>query len=322
MLFIYKQFGYKKPILKDSYQTEIYNVWTKYPEFSSILTRMLGRPLFAQISESLRTQNFDKLLSYTRIVDNRLRAYSNKTSFILNHYRKLLFITRKINRIVFHYRRYEKSFSVMAPDGTGKTTFIESLLDKLADIYVDAPKERTRFHTYHFRPMLLPNLGEIGEKSGMMKQDRNFTSPHRAKPANFLSSFLRITYYWTDYVVGWIWHTRKDVQYDHYTVYDRYSFDLLVDPRRTRLQLPRWIRNLYVMCMPHPKINFFLKAEPETIHQRKEELSLMELKRQINEYETIAKKNPVIFTIDANKDVDQMVSDALCYLLDTYWEKL
>ena len=322
MLFIYKQFGYKNPALKSDYQSDIYHVWEKYPEFSVVLTKMLGRQLFDQISDCIGRKDFQTLLSFSRMVDRQLRHCSNRKSFWINQWRKMLFVFRKIDRIILRYRKYEKSLSVMAPDGTGKTTFIDNLLNKLADIYVDAPMERTRFHTYHFRPMLLPNLGEIGEKSGMMKQDRNFTSPHRARPANFLSSILRITYYWADYVIGWMWFTRKDVQYDHYTVYDRFSFDLLVDPRRTRLQLPRWIRNVYVKSMPHPQINFFLKAEPETILLRKKELSLLELKRQINEYERIAKKSPTIFTIDANKDVDKMVSDALYYLLEKYWEKL
>jgi hypothetical protein len=322
MLFIYKQFGYKRPILKKEYQEEIYNVWASYPEFSMILSEMVGKQLYNQVYNCIKIKDFDKLLSYSREVDKRLRDYSNRKDYLGIKYRKILFLLRKTERILIRYRKYEKSFSVMAPDGTGKTTFLNHLLDKLAWIYVDAPGEKTRFHNYHFRPMLLPNLGAIGEKSGMMKQDKNFTLPHRAKPVGFLSSIIRITYYWVDYVIGWIWYTRKDVQYDHYSVYDRYSYDLLIDPRRTRLQLPRWIRELYVKCMPHPKITFFLKADPQTIHQRKAELSLMEIQRQNEEYEKVADKTSTIYTIDANKDVNRMVDDALVYLLEHFWEKL
>ena len=322
MLFVYKQFGYKQPFLKITYQKVIYDVWNKYPEFSSILGRILGNELYQQISENIRLQDFDELLSHSREVDKKLREYSNSRDLLKNIYRRLLFILRKIERIIIHYRKYEKSFSVMAPDGTGKTTFLDALMDRLADIYVDAPAERTRFHLYHFRPMLIPNLGVLGEKAGMMKQDTDFTHPHRAKPVGVVSSLFRLTYYWMDYVLGWMYYTRRDVQYDHYTIYDRYSYDLLVDPERTRLHLPFWIRQFFVKCMPHPKVNFFLHADPTTIIQRKAELTLVEIVRQNQEYKKLAACNNRIITVNANHSVESMVGKATTYLLEKYWIKI
>ena len=209
----------------------------------------------------------------------------------------------------------------MAPDGTGKTTFLTQLLNRLAFLYVDAPNDIKRFHLYHFRPGLFPNLGAVGEKARVMKQDTDFTNPHRAKPAGFFSSLIRITYYWLDYVLGWMYYTRRDVQYDLYTVYDRYSYDLLVDPRRTRLKLPYWVRRCFVACMPHPKINFFLKASPDVIIKRKAELTHNEITRQVSAYERLSVRKNII-TIDANKCVDEMVDEALPHLLSAYWEKL
>ena len=321
MLFIYKQFGYKRPQLKDAYKLAIYDVWLRYPDFSSILERMLGKDIYPKISACIEHKDFDTMLSYSSIVSQRLRQYSNQTSFVKNQYRRIRFITQKVNRIIFRYRKYEKSFSVMAPDGTGKTTFLTQLLNRLAFLYVDAPNDIKRFHLYHFRPGLFPNLGAVGEKARVMKQDTDFTNPHRAKPAGFLSSLIRITYYWFDYVLGWMYYTRRDVQYDLYTVYDRYSYDLLVDPRRTRLKLPYWVRRCFVACMPHPKINFFLKASPDVIIKRKAELTHNEITRQVSAYERLSVRKNII-TIDANKCVDEMVDEALPHLLSAYWEKL
>ena len=321
MLFIYKQFGYKRPQLKDAYKLAIYDVWLRYPDFSSILERMLGKDIYPKISACIEHKDFDTMLSYSSIVSQRLRQYSNQTSFVKNQYRRIRFITQKVNRIIFRYRKYEKSFSVMAPDGTGKTTFLTQLLNRLAFLYVDAPNDIKRFHLYHFRPGLFPNLGAVGEKARVMKQDTDFTNPHRAKPAGFFSSLIRITYYWLDYVLGWMYYTRRDVQYDLYTVYDRYSYDLLVDPRRTRLKLPYWVRRCFVACMPHPKINFFLKASPDVIIKRKAELTHNEITRQVSAYERLSVRKNII-TIDANKCVDEMVDEALPHLLSAYWEKL
>ena len=321
MLFIYKQFGYRKPKLKEVYKSTIYDVWLRYPEFSSILEKMLGKDIYPKISACIEQKDFDTMLSYSSIVSQRLRQYSNQTSFVRNQYRRIRFITQKVNRIIFRYRKYEKSFSVMAPDGTGKTTFLTQLLNRLAFLYVDAPNDIKRFHLYHFRPGLFPNLGAVGEKARVMKQDTDFTNPHRAKPAGFFSSLIRITYYWLDYVLGWMYYTRRDVQYDLYTVYDRYSYDLLVDPRRTRLKLPYWVRRCFVACMPHPKINFFLKASPDVIIKRKAELTHNEITRQVSAYERLSVRKNII-TIDANKCVDEMVDEALPHLLSAYWEKL
>lgn len=321
MLFIYKQFGYRKPKLKEVYKSTIYDVWLRYPEFSSILEKMLGKDIYPKISACIEQKDFDTMLSYSSIVSQRLRQYSNQTSFVKNQYRRIRFITQKVNRIIFRYRKYEKSFSVMAPDGTGKTTFLTQLLNRLAFLYVDAPNDIKRFHLYHFRPGLFPNLGAVGEKARVMKQDTDFTNPHRAKPAGFLSSLIRITYYWFDYVLGWMYYTRRDVQYDLYTVYDRYSYDLLVDPRRTRLKLTYWVRRCFVACMPHPKINFFLKASPDVIIKRKAELTHNEIIRQVSAYERLSVRKNII-TIDANKCVDEMVDEALPHLLSAYWEKL
>lgn len=322
MLFVYKQFGYKRPVLKQSYQDTIYKTWEKYPEFSSILNNLLGSDLFNTISQCIKNKDFDKMLTYSPDVNKKLRTYSNKQHRIINYYRKFKFIGQKVNRILLNYRKYEKSISVMAPDGAGKTTFLMSLLEMLAFYYVDATKDISRFHIYHFRPTLLPNLGEIGEKAKVKKQDIDFTNPHRAKPAGFFSSIIRITYYWLDYVLGWMLYTRKDVQYDFYTVYDRYSYDLIVDPGRTRLNIPMWIRKLYVSCMPHPKLNFFLNADPNIIIKRKAELTLPEIERQIQAFQELCKNNSNIIILNANLTTPEIVNEAIKHVINKYWTKL
>lgn len=207
----------------------------------------------------------------------------------------------------------------MAPDGAGKTTFLESLLDDLAFYFT---KDRNYFTLLHFRPEILPNLGAVGEKAGVMKQDKNFTTPHRAKPAGFLSSLIRITYYWCDYVLGWFIYTSKDIQYDRFTVFDRYSYDLLVDPRRTRLGLPYWARKLYVAFMPQPKFTFYLDVEPEEIFRRKQELAPDEINRQVGEYRKLVKSSKRFIALNGNRPVEQIKNDAVNIIIQSFCKKL
>jgi len=162
----------------------------------------------------------------------------------------------------------------------------------------------------------------LGEKTGIKQQDKDFTNPHRAKPASKFSSLFRISYYWIDYIIGYNYFVRKDVQFDKFSVFDRYSYDLVVDPVRTRLNLPLWVRKLYVNCTIHPKIVFYLDADPEVIYARKQELTLDEIKRQNIEYKKVVTSHKRFVTLDSNRSVYESVDDALKVILDTFTERL
>ena len=210
----------------------------------------------------------------------------------------------------------------MAPDGTGKTTFLEALLKELNFYYVNDENDN-RFHVYHFRPSILPNLGAVGEKAGVMKQDTDFTNPHRSKPANPLSSLIRISYYTLDYIIGWQKCVRNDVHYDRYSVFDRYSYDFIVDPRRTKLNLPESIRTFFVKLTPQPGIVFVLNAKPETVYVRKQELPLEEIERQAKMYKKVAESNKKRFVmIDAEQKPEEMAEQAIHYIMNKYTEKI
>jgi thymidylate kinase len=226
-----------------------------------------------------------------------------------------------VYRIIFNYRKYAKTFAVIAPDGTGKTTFLDTLIEQLNYYYVNDENDH-RFHVYHFRPEILPNLGQVGEKAGVMKQDTDFTNPHRSKPANPISSLMRIAYYTLDYIIGWQKCVRNDVHYDRYSVFDRYSYDFIVDPLRTKLNLPKWLRSFFVALTPQPKIVFYLDADPQVIYERKQELTLEEIERQVGEYRELANSNPKKFKIiNAEKKPEDMALDALAILLEQYTDR-
>lgn len=319
MIFIYKQFGYKSPTLKDEYKSLIKSTCENYQEFSEILLKLLGANLSKKILCEIQHNDFEKLVGYSSEVSFALRKYAFKRNPTRVIERGCKFYLEKLDRLLLSRGKYVKSFSVMAPDGAGKTTFLEGLIDELCFYFT---KEKEHVSVYHFRPQILPNLGEVGEKAGVMKQDKNFTTPHRAKPAGFLSSFIRISYYWIDYVLGWFILTTKDIQFDKFTVFDRYGYDLIVDPRRTRLGLPKWMRRFFVFLMPQPRFTFYLDAKPEEIYKRKQELQPEEIKRQVSEYRSLVKSNKRFVLLDANRVVQPIVDDATKYVLDKFCKKL
>lgn len=322
MLVVYKIFGYHHAKIKPAYQSDIFKSQQQSPEqFKSILIRIAGEELGSKICDLIAQKDFDAAVVLEPEFTKALKKYTLKARPLNTIRYSAEFLWQKINRIIFNYKKYAKIFAVMAPDGTGKTTFLDALLDELNFYYVNN-SEDNRFHIYHFRPSLLPNLGVVGEKAGVMKQDTDFTNPHRSKPANPVSSLLRISYYTLDYIIGWQKCVRNDVHYDRYTIFDRYSYDFIVDPRRTKLNLPECIRKFFVRLTPQPKIVFCLKARPEVVYARKQELSLDEIKRQSELYKKVAESDKKRFVmIDAEQTPEEMARQAVEVILNKYTEK-
>lgn len=323
MLLVYKIFGYRHAKLKPDYQDDIFAAQQKCPrEFEKKLIQIAGDGLGRKICSLIREKKFDDVVALEPELTRALRKYTFRVRPGKTILYGLKFLWQKAERIVLRYKKYAKAFAVIAPDGTGKTTFLEILLKELNFYYVNTEVDQ-RFHVYHFRPSILPNLGVVGEKAGVMKQDTDFTNPHRSKPANPLSSLIRIAYYTLDYILGWQKCVRNDVHYDRYTVFDRYSYDFIVDPLRTRLNLPRSVQKLFVALTPQPGIVFYLDADPNIIYARKQELSLDEIKRQVAEYRKLVRTNPKRFvTINAEQTPEEMAREAMIYLLKRYAEKL
>ena len=115
---------------------------------------------------------------------------------------------------------------------------------------------------------------------------------------------------------------RKDVKFDRFTIFDRYIYDFIVDPKRSRINLPTWLRKLYVKFTPQPKIVFYLHADPDVIFKRKQELTLEEIKRQNEIYLNLAKSHPRFKTLDANRHYNESVNEALEIILNEFCEKL
>ena len=322
MLLIYKIFGYHNAKLKTSYRKEISNAYKTYPgEFEIKLNELVGVRLAKQILGCIKSSDYDALLNMEPDFTRALKKYTWHKRPVSTIKYGIEFWWQKIDRIVLSYKKYARTFAVLAPDGTGKTTFLEELIKLLNFYYVRGSEEET-FHIYHFRPNLLPNLGEVGEKAGVMKQDKNFTEPHRNKPANPISSFLRCSYYTLDYIIGWQKCIRHDVHYDKYSVFDRYSYDLIVDPLRTKLNLPVSVRKFFVALTPKPKIVFVLDAGSDIIFARKQELPKLEIDRQLQEYRNLSKSNSRFKVINAERQPGQMAEEAVKILLSTYTHKL
>ena len=161
------------------------------------------------------------------------------------------------------------SIGFTGPDGSGKTTVIDLLIENLGEVFRKA-------HVYfHFRPMLFGNLGEVAHSAGIKKEvDRSYEKPHRGAKTGMLSSLLRLAYYSVDYLLGYFLRVKPVTRITRLAIFDRYYTDIICDSRRSRIYLPVKFLYGWGKCfIPSLNYNILLTARTETILGRKNELN-------------------------------------------------
>lgn len=319
ILLLHSTICYHK--IKEKYAHSIEKEYSKNKEnIDGILKQLLGAKTANILISLLSDKKFTEIAKLGKYFSHQSKKRLLIKRPIFSICNLFDFLWEKISRVIFNCDKYNTFFTVHAPDGTGKTTFIKSLAQKLGYYYICAPEDLIRI--YHFRPLFLPNLGAVGEKTGVMKQDTNFTNPHRAKPVGKFNSFIRMTYYWLDYILGMPLILRKNAQFNKITIFDRYIYDFLVDPRRSRINLPYWLRKWFTKLVKQPKIVFVLNAPCEVIYKRKQELTPDEISRQLVEFKKLTTLGKHCYCLDASQKPDEIANDAIKIILENFTKKL
>lgn len=160
------------------------------------------------------------------------------------------------------------SIGLTGPDGAGKTTVIETVLNELGGVFAKA-------HAYfHFRPTLFGNLSEVAHKAGVKTTvDRDYDRPHRSEKKGVVSSFCRLMYYSIDYILGYWLKVKTQTRITRLVIFDRYYTDIICDSRRSSIYLPvKFLYGFGKWVIPSLDYNILLTAPTEVILARKSEL--------------------------------------------------
>lgn len=262
---------------------EVYHVSKEYEFLDKFLyLKLLGIP-YPEKYSSLQAQmtNNDKLNVIIRqtISVESLQAIDEKSGKSLM-FKKLLsnlkhnFGSQNSNLFSFWFSYirnflFPKGFSIgfTGPDGSGKTTVLEIIQSELNQTY-------SGIKLFHFRPTVLPNIGEVTYNAGLKKEvDRNYDNPHRGEKTGFISSFVRLLYYSVDYIVGYWVKTHPLLYKREIVLFDRYYSDIICDSRRSRIYFnPKFIYKFGRLFIPQLDYNILLTAETNIILSRKREL--------------------------------------------------
>lgn len=96
----------------------------------------------------------------------------------------------------------------------------------------------------------------------------------------------------------------------------------MVDPQRSRINLPDWLRKLYACMVIQPQIIFILYADFMVIYKRKQELTIDEIARQQMEFKKLASVTSNAVYIDANRSIQEMVDEACKIIFDKFFSKI
>jgi thymidylate kinase len=202
--------------------------------------------------------------------------------------------------------------SVSGPDGSGKTTVIDAVVKALEQLY---GKGAVAYG--HFRPSLLPRIAEVARATGSVANvDKDYSRPHRAKPSGMAGSVARLAYYGADYLLGYAVRVRPILLRRRVALFDRYYYDMIGDPGRSRISLPTVLLRGVASTLPLPPLAFFIRVSPEIAYSRKQELSLAAIAELNERYDALARQGLLIAI-----DNDRHPAAAVARIVDTIVER-
>ncbi|MGB4463882.1 MAG: hypothetical protein WBI96_04350 [Candidatus Hydrothermia bacterium] len=279
-------------VLKRKYWDKLYEVFlNNESELGKVLKKAVGGWASNYILGILREGNEEKLYKSRRILQASTFLYAfRKSPFIFLH-NYFLHYLKEFSKYFEINRRY--TVAILGPDGSGKTTFVEVLKKKIED---KLKINQVSIKIFHFRPNVFPNLANIFRIQ--TKNQNGLEIPYQKPPAGFISSLMRIAYYSLDYIIGYCIKVVPHFKNYPFIIFDRYAHEFLCDPCRSRINLPLFVRKAFFAIIPKPRWTFVLKADADTILQRKKELS-KEKVEELNENYAMLSRYKNVYFLDA-----------------------
>ncbi|MFZ4777839.1 MAG: hypothetical protein ACOYM3_20920, partial [Terrimicrobiaceae bacterium] len=183
--------------------------------------------------------------------------------------------------------------ALMGPDGSGKSSVIAGATRELAPFFPD-------ILCFHLRPQL-----------GCPVSDVTVIDPHASENRRFFMSTVKLCYWLFDYIVGYMVKILPFLLRSRLVVFDRYFYDLLVDPKRYRYGgSMKWVRACFHL-VPTPDLVLMLDGNAGIFQGRKREVSFSETERQIGQYRALNLALDRAEIIDASQPLEVVVRSVL-----------
>ena len=184
---------------------------------------------------------------------------------------------------------------VAGPDGSGKSTLAEKLAAGSGGLFPATM-------LVHWRPGILPRPGGL-----LGRPEADVTRPHAQAPHNRLVSVALLTYHLADFVLGNWFRIGPARRRGDLVVIERGWWDMAVDPRRYRMDVPRRLVLAYGRLLPRPDLAIVLEGPAEVLASRKHELPPDEVARQVAAWRDVLPGGVRHAYVDVSLPLDDVV---------------
>lgn len=253
------------------------------------------------LTQLLNQRSFAKINQLSNIYRSLIWSKSFKTAPLKTTKSSMAFIYKKL--------KYKISppgvfIALVGPDGAGKSTAISNVTKFLDQVVING-----KSIVIPWRPQYLKRLATLKNDTsldGLTKTEKAQHIPGK------ISSFLRFNYYCLDYFLGHYLKNRRILESEGYVLYDRYSYDFLIQPaNRSFINLNISIKKLIAFFVPKPDLTIYFSANANILYARKQEETLEELEDLVRRYEKYTSGNKKIVKINAMNDIATVEYDIL-----------
>jgi len=251
---------------------------------------------------NLDFKSFKTSFSYSK---QKKKALKRVKISVLEQARLTLNYIRDIVTDITENKGFVITFSGV--DGAGKTTIINDVKKTIETIY------RKKVILLRHRPGIFPIISSLkyGGSSKKAEAAAGNRLPRQGKNNSTISSIVRFTYYYIDYLVGQFYIYCRYVLRGKIIIYDRYYYDFINDSKRSNIKLDRNIIKSLFCFIIRPDYNFYLFNTAKVILKRKKELSANDInilnKKYQNLFNQLQIDNDAKYTQIKNDDRNETV---------------
>ena len=253
---------------------------------------------------------------YDLVTCNRWDELENNRDYIILDIKQIAKSKQKYYKNKFNYKLYlcrkiiKKSGTMIVfegCDGSGKTTIIENIPQVLNRTFND-----DMIDYFHWRPGFIKSP----KKESNNKSNAICIEPHKYKPYGKFVSIIKFMYFNLDFILGYWLKVRIALSKGKLVIFDRYYYDYYLDKIRYRLNISNKLLDFSKIFIPKPKITFLLVGEPKVLYERKREIPIEEIDKQIGRIIDNKDKFYNSHVINVNNDIETVVNEVCIGILE------